>query len=118
MGRMLTFVARIIQNYTMNDICSLPLVRSVGMLLVLFSHSVFPGVDEPAALLINSTTGHAVAVGEGSVYVCTTYTSNPVSNTLTCEPNTPLTSISKMETTFILSRPVRYHLYSAGRCEK
>lgn len=80
MGRMLTFVSRIIQNYTTNDVCSYPVIRSVG-------------VDEPAALIINATSGEAVAVGLGNVYVCSTYPSNPVSTNMICEPNTPLTLI-------------------------
>ena len=49
------------------------------------------GVDEPAAMIINSTSGEAIAVGLGNVYVCSTYPSNPVSINMTCEPNTPLT---------------------------
>jgi cyanophycinase len=67
MGRMLTFVARILQDneYTKNTFANTPtnnnnttIVRGVG-------------VDEHTALLLDVTTGHVTAVGVSTAYVCT-----------------------------------------------
>lgn len=72
MGRLLTFVARIVQDSSAVDV---PIVRGVG-------------VDEPAGLIINATTGHARAVGSGNVYICASVRGEDPD---VCEPSTPLT---------------------------
>lgn len=68
MGRMLTFVARIYEDYVHEDV-----VRAVG-------------VDEHTALLLDVNTGDVEAVGVGTAYICATEKKAAV-----CEEKTPLT---------------------------
>mmetsp|Transcript_10533 Transcript_10533/g.17712 ORF Transcript_10533/g.17712 Transcript_10533/m.17712 type:complete len:344 (+) Transcript_10533:23-1054(+) len=68
MGRMLSFVARILQ-----DDKTINLARGVG-------------VDEHTALLLDVTTGDVQTVGVGTAYVCTA-THDPE----VCQPGVPLT---------------------------
>jgi len=69
MGRMLTFIARILAD----DNTSLSTVRGVG-------------VDERTALLLETGTGDVTAVGVGTAYVCTAAHDAKV-----CKSGTPLT---------------------------
>lgn len=71
MGRMLTFVARILQD-NINTKDGNP-VRGVG-------------VDEHTALLLDNTNGNITAVGVGTAYVCTSYEDPEI-----CKSDTPLT---------------------------
>jgi len=70
MGRMLTFLARILQDSSSADV-------SVARAL---------GVDEPCGLILNVTNGDVKAVGSGNAYLCTS-SQDPT----LCAANTPLT---------------------------
>lgn len=74
MGRMLTFVARIVQDSIWS---SSTIARGVG-------------VDEHTALLLNVTTGDVLTVGVNTAYVCTPTHMVPE----VCEKRTPLTYTS------------------------
>lgn len=71
MGRMLTFMSRIIKEST----ASSTVVRGIG-------------IDEATALLLDIYTGKVVAVGTGTAYICRSNEDLPAS---VCEPKTPLT---------------------------
>lgn len=70
MGRMLTFLARILKD---NSDDKVPLARAVG-------------VDEPAGLILNVTSGAATAVGSGNIYLCSSSKDPTI-----CSAESPLT---------------------------
>ena len=71
MGRTLTFTARVIADYNAS------IERGFG-------------IDENTAFLLNMTTGIATTVGSGTAYIC-----NSTHPAEICEPNVPLTFMSK-----------------------
>lgn len=81
MGRMLTFLSRLIKD----AIESSSMFNTYGV-----------GVDEHTALLLNITTGNAVIVGKGTAYVCSSLNHGPS----ICEKNTPLTYEGKIDIYF------------------
>jgi cyanophycinase len=72
MGRMLTFLSRVIMDS--NDISNMYNTYGVG-------------VDEHTALLLNITTGNVLITGKGTAYICSPLDHAPS----ICEKNTPLT---------------------------
>lgn len=77
MGRMLTFVARILQDDLLSK-------ASKGDAAVSVARGV--GVDEHTALLLDVTTGDVSAVGVGTAYVCSADHDPTI-----CAAETPLT---------------------------
>lgn len=71
MGRTLTFTARVLADYNAS------IERGFG-------------IDENTAFLLNVTTGMATTVGSGTAYIC-----NSTHHAEVCEPNVPLTFMSK-----------------------
>ncbi len=80
LGRMLTFLARIVHgnmNFNLNPAPNANETRVIG-------------IDEQTAFLVNHTTGVAKVVGFGTAYICYRNWMPEV-----CQSNTPLTFQSK-----------------------
>jgi len=70
MGRMITFMSRILNDY---GSIAVPMSRAVG-------------IDEHTALLLDITTGDVTAVGVGTAYLCSSDHQPTI-----CKEDTPLT---------------------------